>query len=124
MFAEKSRSLLVVLQAIDAGGKDGAIGHLFRGLNASSCRVVSFKAPSEEERAHDFLWRVHRHTPARGEVVVFNRSHYEDVLAVRVQNLADESVWRPRYGYIRHFEENLAAAGTTVVKLFLHISPS
>ncbi|MGH9155821.1 MAG: PPK2 family polyphosphate kinase [Acidimicrobiales bacterium] len=123
LFAEQSRSLLVVLQAIDAGGKDGTVKHLFKGLNPSSCRVVSFRAPSEEELAHDFLWRVHRHVPARGEVAVFNRSHYEDVLVVRVHELVPESAWRPRYGLIRHFEENLAAAGTTVVKLFLHISP-
>ena len=123
MFAEGSRSVLVVLQAIDAGGKDGTVKHLFKGLNPSSCRVVSFRAPSDEERAHDFLWRVHRRTPARGEVVVFNRSHYEDVLVVRVQGLAPESVWRPRFELIRDFEHNLAVAGTTVVKLFLHISP-
>jgi len=122
LFAEQARSLLVVLQAIDAGGKDGTIKHLFRGFNPAGARVVSFRAPSEDERAHDFLWRVHRHTPARGEVVVFNRSHYEDVLVVRVHELVPEGVWRPRYELIRHFEENLAAAGTTVVKLLLHIS--
>jgi PPK2 family polyphosphate:nucleotide phosphotransferase len=122
LFAEGSLSVLVVLQAIDAGGKDGTVKHLFKGLNPASCRVVSFRAPSDEERAHDFLWRVHRQTPARGEVVVFNRSHYEDVLVVRVQGLAPESVWRPRFELIRDFEHNLAVAGTTVVKLFLHIS--
>lgn len=122
LWAEHVRSLLLVLQAIDAGGKDGTIKHLFGGLNATGARVVSFKVPSEEERAHDFLWRVHRHTPGRGEVVVFNRSHYEDVLVVRVKGLAPEAVWRPRYRFIRDFEENLAAAGTRVVKVFLHIS--
>jgi len=122
LWAEHSRSVLVVLQAIDAGGKDGTVKHLFRGLNPAGARVVSFRAPSEDELDHDFLWRVHRHTPGKGEVVVFNRSHYEDVLVVRVHGYAPGEVWRPRYGHIRHFEENLVAAGTTVVKLFLHIS--
>ena len=123
LWAERRQSLLVVLQAIDAGGKDGTVKHLFRGLNPAGARVVSFKAPSEEERDHDFLWRVHRHTPARGEVVVFNRSHYEDVLVVRVKALVPEEVWRPRYRFIDDFEANLVAAGTRVVKMFLHISP-
>ena len=123
LWAEHEQSLLVVLQAIDAGGKDGTVKHLFRGLNPAGARVVSFRAPSEEERDHDFLWRVHRHTPARGEVVVFNRSHYEDVLVVRVKALAPEEVWRPRYRFIADFEANLVAAGTRVVKVFLHISP-
>lgn len=122
LWAEHTRSLLVVLQAIDAGGKDGTIKHLFRGLNPAGARVVSFRAPTEDELAHDFLWRVHQHTPGRGEVVVFNRSHYEDVLVVRVHELVPEEVWRPRYQLINQFEANLAAAGTTVVKLFLHIS--
>ncbi|HJV08568.1 MAG TPA: polyphosphate kinase 2 family protein [Acidimicrobiales bacterium] len=122
LYAEGEQSLLVVLQAIDAGGKDGTIKHVFRGLNPASCRVVSFKVPSEEERSHDFLWRVHAKTPARGEVVVFNRSHYEDVLVVRVHELVPEDVWRPRYDLINAFEANLAAAGTRIVKLYLHIS--
>lgn len=122
LWAERRRSLLVVLQAVDAGGKDGTIKHVFRGLNPAGARVVSFRAPTEEELAHDFLWRVHRHAPARGEVVVFNRSHYEDVLVVRVRKLAPEDVWRPRYRLIDQFEENLGGAGTRVVKLFLHIS--
>jgi PPK2 family polyphosphate:nucleotide phosphotransferase len=122
LYAEGSRSLLVVLQALDAGGKDGTIKHVFRGLNPAGCRVASFKVPSEEERRHDFLWRVHARTPATGEVVVFNRSHYEDVLVVRVHNLVPEDVWRPRYDFINCFEANLAAAGTRIVKLFLHIS--
>ena len=122
LFAEQRRSLLVVLQAIDAGGKDGTIKHLFAGLNPAGAHVVSFGVPSEDERAHDFLWRVHRQTPGQGEVVVFNRSHYEDVLVVRVKELVPEDVWRPRYEIINHFEANLAAAGTQVVKLFLHIS--
>jgi PPK2 family polyphosphate:nucleotide phosphotransferase len=114
--------LLVVLQAMDGGGKDGTIKHVFRGMNPVGARVASFRVPSEEEASHDFLWRVHRHTPAGGEVVVFNRSHYEDVLVVRVHGLVPESVWRPRYRHINAFEEILAAAGTEVVKLFLHIS--
>jgi PPK2 family polyphosphate:nucleotide phosphotransferase len=122
LYAEGRRSLLVVLQAIDAGGKDGTITHVFGGLNPAGCRVVSFKVPSEEERSHDFLWRVHAKTPAKGEVVVFNRSHYEDVLVVRVHGLVPEAVWRPRYDTINAFEENLAASGTRIVKLFLHIS--
>jgi PPK2 family polyphosphate:nucleotide phosphotransferase len=122
LYAEGERSLLVVLQAIDAGGKDGTIKHVFGGLNPASCRVVSFKVPSEEERSHDFLWRVHAKAPAKGEVVVFNRSHYEDVLVVRVHSLVPEDVWRPRYDLINDFEANLAAAGTRIVKLYLHIS--
>ena len=122
LYAEGERSLLVVLQALDAGGKDGTIKHLFRGFNPAGSRVVSFKVPSEEERSHDFLWRVHAKAPAKGEVVVFNRSHYEDVLIVRVHSLAPEAVWRPRYELINDFEANLAAAGTRVVKLYLHIS--
>ncbi len=122
LFAEHKRSLLVVLQAIDAGGKDGTIKHLFCGLNPAGAGVVSFRAPSEDELAHDFLWRIHARTPGKGEVVVFNRSHYEDVLVVRVHELVPEKVWRPRYGLINQFEANLAAAGTTIVKVFLHIS--
>lgn len=122
LWAEHARSLLVVLQAIDAGGKDGTVKHVFGGLNPAGARVVSFRAPTEDELDHDFLWRVHRHTPGKGEVVVFNRSHYEDVLVVRVHDYVPEKVWRPRYALINDFEKNLVAAGTTVVKLFLHIS--
>jgi PPK2 family polyphosphate:nucleotide phosphotransferase len=122
LYAEGTRSLLVVLQAMDAGGKDGTITHVFRGLNPAGCRVASFKVPSEEERSRDFLWRVHAKTPAKGEVVVFNRSHYEDVLVVRVHSLVPEDVWRPRYELINHFEETVASAGARIVKLFLHIS--
>jgi len=122
LFAEQKRSLLVVLQAIDAGGKDGTISHVFRGLNPQGVRVSSFKAPSDEELAHDYLWRVHKVTPGKGEVGVFNRSHYEDVLVVRVHDFVPEKVWRPRYEQIRAFEQTLHAAGTQIVKLFLHIS--
>ena len=122
LYAEGERSLLIVLQALDAGGKDGTIKNVFRGLNPAGCKVVSFKVPSAEERSHDFLWRVHAKAPAKGEVVVFNRSHYEDVLIVRVHGLVPEEVWRPRYEFINDFEATLAAAGTRIVKLFLHIS--
>ena len=122
LWAERRQSLLIVLQAMDAGGKDGTIKHLFAGLNPAGARVASFKAPTEPELAHDFLWRVHQVVPGRGETVVFNRSHYEDVLIVRVHSLVPEEVWRPRYDLINHFEANLAAAGTRIVKLFLHIS--
>ena len=122
LYAEGERSLLVVLQALDAGGKDGTIKHVFRGFNPAGARVVSFKVPSEEERSHDFLWRVHAKAPAKGEIVVFNRSHYEDVLVVRVHDLVPEKVWRARYELINDFEANLVAAGTRIVKLMLHIS--
>ena len=122
LWAEHDQSLLIVLQAMDAGGKDGTVKHLFRGINPVGAGVASFRAPSQEELEHDFLWRVHKQTPAKGEVVVFNRSHYEDVLVVRVHELVPEDVWRPRYEVINQFEASLAAAGTRVIKLFLHIS--
>ncbi|MBA3282508.1 MAG: polyphosphate kinase 2 family protein [Acidimicrobiia bacterium] len=122
LWAEHRRSLLVVLQAMDAGGKDGTIRKVLTGVNPQGVRVASFKAPSPEELDHDFLWRIHQRVPAAGEIGVFNRSHYEDVLVARVDELVPESVWRPRYGAIRHFEQHLTAAGTTVVKIFLHIS--
>jgi PPK2 family polyphosphate:nucleotide phosphotransferase len=121
-WAERRQSLLIVLQALDAGGKDGTVKHLFRGMNPVGTKVISFRAPSEVELSHDFLWRVHHHTPGKGEVAVFNRSHYEDVLVVRVHALVPEDVWRRRYDLINDFEENLAAAGTKVIKLYLHIS--
>ena len=122
LWAEDNQSLLVVFQAIDAGGKDGAIKKVFSGTNPQGVRVTSFKQPSEEELAHDFLWRVHQHTPARGQIAIFNRSHYEDVLVVRVRDIVPESVWRPRYTFINQFEAGLAAAGTRIVKFLLHIS--
>jgi PPK2 family polyphosphate:nucleotide phosphotransferase len=122
LYAESRQSLLVVLQATDAGGKDGTIRHVFRGLNPQGVRVASFKAPSHEELAHDFLWRIHKETPRRGEVGVFNRSHYEDVLIVRVHELVPEDTWRRRFGHIREFEQTLVDSGTTIVKLMLHIS--
>lgn len=122
LYAEARQSLLVVLQAIDAGGKDGTVEHVFKGVNPQGVHVASFKAPTEEELGHDFLWRVHQHAPGHGQIGVFNRSHYEDVLVVRVHDLVPEDVWRARYEHIRAFERLLVAGGTTVVKLFLHIS--
>jgi PPK2 family polyphosphate:nucleotide phosphotransferase len=121
-YAEGKRSLLIVLQAMDAGGKDGTIRHVMSGLNPQGCRVTSFKVPTPEERAHDFLWRIHRATPAAGEIGIFNRSHYEDVLVVRVRELVPRSVWSRRYAQINRFERHLAENGTTVLKFFLHIS--
>ena len=122
LWAEDRRSVLVVFQAMDAGGKDGAIKKVFTGINPQGVEVTSFKVPSDEELEHDFLWRVHKRTPRRGSIGIFNRSHYEDVLTVRVNKLAAEDVWRPRYGQIRSFEELLVANGTTVLKFMLHIS--
>jgi PPK2 family polyphosphate:nucleotide phosphotransferase len=122
LYAEQRQSLLIVLQAMDTGGKDGAIKHVFRGVNPQGCRVWSFKAPSAEERAHDFLWRYHRRAPARGMITIFNRSHYEDVLVVRVKGLVPEAVWRARYDAICDFERSLAREGVVVLKFFLHIS--
>jgi PPK2 family polyphosphate:nucleotide phosphotransferase len=122
LWAEHRRSLLVVLQAIDAGGKDGTIRKVFSGLNPTGTRVASFKRPSDEELDHDFLWRVHAQVPRKGEVVIFNRSHYEDVIVTRVHQLVDRPTWERRYGEIRDFEQLLVASDTTIVKLFLHIS--
>jgi PPK2 family polyphosphate:nucleotide phosphotransferase len=122
LYAESTQALLVVLQAIDGGGKDGTIRKVFKGVNPQGCRVASFKKPTERELAHDFLWRVHQVVPQKGEIGVFNRSHYEDVLVVRVHNLVPESEWRPRYRIINDFEHGLAAAGTRIVKFLLHIS--
>jgi PPK2 family polyphosphate:nucleotide phosphotransferase len=122
LYAEGKRSLLVVLQAMDTGGKDGAIKHVFSGVNPQGCRVWSFRQPSEEELAHDFLWRYHRRVPARGMIAIFNRSHYEEVLVVRVKELVPESVWRQRYELVNAFERLLASEGVTILKFFLHIS--
>src|SRR5215217_3306980 len=122
LYAEDERSLLVVLQGIDAAGKDSTVAHVFRGTNPQGVRVYSFKEPSNEELAHDFLWRYHQQTPAKGMIHVFNRSHYEDVLVVRVKGLVDEERWRSRYDSINDFERMLAREGTTIVKFFLHIS--
>lgn len=123
LFAGSTERLLVVLQAPDAGGKDGTISSLLTGVNPQGTRVTSFKQPSDEELAHDYLWRAHRQVPAKGEIAVFNRSHYEDVLVVRVHELVPEKVWSRRYDHINAFEKMLADEGTTIVKLFLHLSP-
>jgi PPK2 family polyphosphate:nucleotide phosphotransferase len=122
LYAAGKNSLLVVLQGMDTSGKDGTIRHLLKHCNAQGCRVASFKVPTPEELAHDFLWRVHKQTPGKGEMVVFNRSHYEDVLVVRVHSLAPEPVWSKRYDRINEFERLVADSGTIVVKCFLHIS--
>jgi PPK2 family polyphosphate:nucleotide phosphotransferase len=122
LYAEKKRSLLVVLQALDAGGKDGTVNHVFSVLNPQGAKAVGFKTPTPEERAHDFLWRVHPHAPARGEIAIFNRSHYEDVLVTRVHKLIDEKTWLARYDRIREFEDLLTEDGTHILKFYLHIS--
>jgi PPK2 family polyphosphate:nucleotide phosphotransferase len=122
LYAENERGLLIVLQAMDTGGKDGTIKHVFGGVNPQGCRVSSFKAPSAEEANHDFLWRYHKSAPAKGRIGIFNRSHYEDVLVVRVKNLVPDEVWSARYELINDFERGLAANGVTILKFFLHIS--
>jgi PPK2 family polyphosphate:nucleotide phosphotransferase len=122
LYAEGKQKLLIVLQAMDAGGKDGTIRRVFQGVNPQGVRVSSFKVPSKEELAHDFLWRIHERVPASGMIGVFNRSHYEDVLVVRVEKLVPESVWRTRYALINDFEKLLTSTGTTVLKFYLHIS--
>jgi len=122
LHADGRYSVLVVLQAIDGGGKDSTIRHVFSAFNPQGCTVHSFKAPSAEELAHDYLWRIHAHTPARGEIAVFNRSHYEDVLIARVDRLVEPAVWGARYRQINEFERLLADNNTHVVKVFLHIS--
>src|SRR5208337_3212122 len=116
-------SLLICLQALDAAGKDGTINHVLGNMNPQGTRVHGFKVPSKEEAAHDFLWRIHRQTPCKGEVVIFNRSHYEDVLVTRVHDLVPEAVWSERYDLINDFEKGLLANGTQIIKFFLHISP-
>jgi PPK2 family polyphosphate:nucleotide phosphotransferase len=122
LYADGRQALLVVLQAMDTGGKDGTVRHVMSGLNPSGCTVTSFKAPCPHDLAHDFLWRIHRETPARGVVGVFNRSHYEDVLVVRVRELVPPNVWKARYQQINEFERMLTENGTRIVKFYLHIS--
>jgi PPK2 family polyphosphate:nucleotide phosphotransferase len=122
LYAEHRHKVLVILQGMDTSGKDGTISHVFEGVNPLGVRVVAFKAPSAEELDHDFLWRVHPKVPGRGEIAIFNRSHYEDVLPVRVLKLAPPEVWRPRFDQINDFERMLAETGTTLLKFFLHIS--
>ncbi len=122
LFAEHKHSLLIVLQAPDAGGKDGVVRHVIISMNPQGCRVVGFKEPTPEELTHDFLWRIERQVPKPGQVVVFNRSHYEDVLIVRVHNLVLKKVWSKRYEHINEFEQHLIANDTHILKFFLHIS--
>ncbi|HLX62875.1 MAG TPA: polyphosphate kinase 2 family protein [Planctomycetota bacterium] len=121
-YVDRRHALLVVIQAMDTGGKDGTIDHVFSGVNPTGCLVTSFKKPSETELAHDYLWRVHAAAPARGMFGIFNRSHYEDVLVARVHNLVPKLTWEKRYDHINHFEKTLADEGTLIVKFFLHIS--
>src|SRR3981189_488216 len=123
MYADGNQSLLVVLQALDAAGKDGVVQHLFTGMNRQGTSVFGFKQPSRSELAHDFLWRAHLPAPSRGQVVIYNRSHYEDVLVVRVHKLVPHSVWSKRYDLINDFERMLAQNGTRILKFYLHISP-
>ena len=122
LYAQHKHRILVVMQAMDTGGKDGCIKHVFSRIDPQGIRVQAFKKPSEEELAHDFLWRVHQQVPRNGEMVIFNRSHYEDIIAVRVKKLFPEEVWRRRQQHVVDFERMLAEEGTTIVKIFLHIS--
>ena len=122
LYGEGERSLLIVLQATDSGGKDGTIKDVFRSVNPQGCQVHAFKVPGSEDVSHDFLWRYHQKTPARGMITIFNRSHYEDVLVVRVKKLMPEDVWRERYRMINEWEHMLCLNSTTIVKFFLHIS--
>src|SRR5512139_1097344 len=121
LHAENKHRILVVLQGIDTAGKDGVMRSVFGDINPSGCRVANFKVPTIHELAHDYLWRVHQQIPGKGEIVIFNRSHYEDVLVVRVHNLVPEEVWKKRYDQINDFERMLSEEGTTVLKFFLYI---
>ena len=121
LFAEHKHKVLIVLQAMDAGGKDGTIRRVFDSVNPAGVRVAAFKAPTAEELDHDFLWRIHKQVPGKGEMVIFNRSHYEDVLVVRVHNIVPPEVWKKRFDQINEFERTLAENGTTILKFYLHI---
>lgn len=123
LYAEHKHKVLIVLQAMDTGGKDGTIRRVFEGVNPQGVRVASFKVPTPIELDHDYLWRIHPQIPGKGEIVIFNRSHYEDVLVVRVHELVSEKVWKRRYEQINAFEKMLAEEGVTILKFFLHISP-
>lgn len=122
LFAEHAHPVLVVLQGMDTSGKDGVISHVFEGVNPQGVRVASFKVPTALELSHDYLWRIHSNTPAKGEMVIFNRSHYEDVLVVRVHKLVPEQTWEKRYQQINDFERTLNEEGAVIIKFFLHIS--
>jgi PPK2 family polyphosphate:nucleotide phosphotransferase len=122
LYAEKKRALLMVLQGMDASGKDGTIRHVMSGVSPQGCSVSAFKAPNSEELAHDFLWRIHKAVPERGMIGIFNRSHYEDVLIVRVHKLVPKEIWKARYDEINRFERNLAENDVKILKFFLHIS--
>lgn len=122
LYAQNKHRVLVVIQAMDTGGKDGCIKSVFSGIDPQGIRVQAFKKPSEEELAHDFLWRVHQQVPRNGGLVIFNRSHYEDIIAVRVKKLFPDEVWQRRQRHVLEFERMLAEEGTTIVKIFLHIS--
>ena len=124
MYAEGKRSLLICLQGRDAAGKDGTINHVLGAMNPQGCTVTGFKVPSKEEAYHDFLWRYHRAAPEKGHVAIFNRSHYEDVLVVRVHNLVPKKVWSARYAHINNFEKLLSDNGTHILKFYLHIDPA
>lgn len=123
LYGEKRHALLIVLQGIDAAGKDGVCWHVIEGMNPQGTMVTGFKQPTAEELSHDFLWRIHQHTPGKGQVAVFNRSHYEDVLVARVHKLVPEEIWKARYDHINNFEALLADSGVTILKFFLYISP-
>jgi PPK2 family polyphosphate:nucleotide phosphotransferase len=122
LYAENRRSLLIVLQSMDTGGKDGTIRHVMSGVNPQGFKITSFKSPSAWELEHDFLWRIHHAVPSRGMIGIFNRSHYEDVLIVRVHDMVPKAVWSKRYAQINRFEQNLAENGVVILKFFLHIS--
>lgn len=124
LYSEGRQSLLIVFQALDAGGKDGTLRHVLQPMNPQGLRIESFKQPSHEDQAHDFLWRIHARAPRRGEIVVFNRSHYEDVLVARVHNLVSKSLWKNRFRHINAFEQLLSEQNQTrIVKFYLHMSP-
>jgi PPK2 family polyphosphate:nucleotide phosphotransferase len=124
LYAAQTHAVLIVLQGIDTAGKDGTIRHVFTGVNPQGCHVAAFREPTPEEAAHDYLWRVHRETPALGEITIFNRSHYESVLVERVHGIVPKEVWKKRYEEINAFENVLVRSGTIVLKFFLHISKS
>src|SRR5439155_7949466 len=122
LYAARQQSVLIILQGRDTSGKDGTIRNVAGPLNSQSCSVASFKVPTDEELAHDFLWRIHAQTPSTGHIKIFNRSHYEDVLVVRVHKLVPKEVWQPRYEHIKAFEQLLAESATIILKFYLHIS--